>query len=200
MSKTQGNDQVIFNATNAQNMPNTIQLASREQSVHTQNPIHIQDQVLTQTQVHGYERENKLSTEIIDELALRVFCPRDPNADVMSVTEEPFRSTISYSINQDKATRIQDWTTNTQGLPSLSIAFSPSLSTILQCHLTLFGYILFRFYYPDKNTAYNPNTVMEGYGMFPKGPEIAGARGIMSTMILINNFLNDLATISFMII
>ena len=32
MSKTQGNDQVIFNATNAQNMPHTIQLASREQS------------------------------------------------------------------------------------------------------------------------------------------------------------------------
>ena len=133
--------------------------------------------------MHGYERENKLSTEIIDELTLRVFCSRDPNADVISVTEEPFHSTISYSIDQDKATRIQDWTTNTQGLPSLSVAFSPSLSTVLQCHLTLFGYILFHFYYlPDKNTAYNPNTVMEGYGMFPKGPEIAGARG--NTLII----------------
>ena len=33
---------------------------------------------------------------------------------------------------------------------------------------------------PDENTSCDPDTVTEGYGTFPKGPETAGVGGIMS--------------------
>ena len=123
---TQGNDHTIFNAPSAQSMPNITQPASQQQPVHTQ------------TQVQENERKNKMSTRIVDETTLRIYFPRNPNADLLSATAEPLRSTLSSSIDQDRAT-------STQGLPLLSIAFSPSLSTILRCHMILFGYSLFKF-------------------------------------------------------
>ena len=126
VSITQGNDQTIFNAPSAQSMPNITQPVSQQQLVHTQ------------TQVQEYERKNKMDTRIIDETTLRIYFPRNPNADLLSATAEPLRSTLSSSIDQDRAT-------STQGLPLLSIAFSPSLSTILRCHMILFGYSLFKF-------------------------------------------------------
>ena len=55
------------------------------------------------------------------------------------------------------------------------------LHCLRYCNATRLYLDTFSLLLPSRqNTAYNPNTVMEGYGMFPKGPKIAGARGIMS--------------------
>jgi hypothetical protein len=143
-------------------MPNITQPVSQQQPVHTQ------------TQVQECKRKNKTSTRIIDETTLRIYFPRNPNADLLSATVEPLRSTFSSSIDQDRAT-------STQGPPLLSIGFSPSLSTILRCYMIYLDTFCLNFVdLPDENTSCDANTVMEGYGTFPMGPETAGVGGIMS--------------------
>ena len=65
-----------------------------------------------------------MSTRVVDETTLRIYFPRNLNADLLFVTSDPLRSTLISSIDEDVVT-------STQGPLLLSIAFSPSLPTIL---------------------------------------------------------------------
>ena len=102
----------LINAPNTPSMPNVTQQALQQQSVHIQ------------TQVQEYEQKSKMSTRVIDETTFRLYFPRNPIDDSLIPTSEPFRSTLSSSIDEDMAT-------STQGPPMLSIAPSPSLPTML---------------------------------------------------------------------
>ena len=68
--------------------------------------------------------KNKISTRVVGKTTFRIYFPRNSNADLLFSTSEPLRSTSTSSIDQDVAT-------STQGPPLLSIAFSPSLPTML---------------------------------------------------------------------
>ena len=116
MSNIQENDQTTINApTNTlfvQSMPTTTQLAIQQKQDHIQ------------TQIQEYERKNEICMRFIDKTTLRIYFPRNPNADLLISTSEPLCSTLSSSCDQDEATR-------TQGPPLVSLAFSPSLPSML---------------------------------------------------------------------
>ena len=117
-----------------------------------------------------------MSTRVIDETALRIYIPRNPNAKVPFPTTEDPRSTLNSSFGQNMAT-------STRGPPMLSIAPSLSLPTmLLWFYLDIL--LLLLVVLPDKNTSGDSDIIMEGFGTFPKGPEFAGVEGIMGKDIL----------------
>ena len=83
MSNTQQNDQTTINTpiniTLVRNMPISMQPAIQQKKVHIQ------------TQVQEYEQKNETSTRVIDETTLRIYFPRNPNAESLFPTTENSR-------------------------------------------------------------------------------------------------------------
>ena len=120
-----------------------------------------------------------MSTKIIDETTLRVYFPRNPNADLISATAEPLLATTSSAIDQDRAS------TSGQGYQCTrsTSAINSILTFIIYDTAMPHDFIWIHFVdLPDKNTSSDPDTVMEGYGTFLKGPQTTGAEGIMSNV------------------
>ena len=94
------------------------------QNIPLTNPVvNQQEQVHIQTQVQEYEQKDAICRRAIDETTLRIYFSRVPNAEMMI----PITSTFSPGHFTTNTLAVQDEASDTQGLPLLFFAHSPSL-------------------------------------------------------------------------
>ena len=128
-----------------------------------------------------------MSRKVIFETTLRIYVPRNPDADqtfqsnpTTSSTHLKTGSTLLPGRLHSDYLHLMGETLNTLGPPHPFTACSPSTNTMFTQVYLVFK--LFKFVnLPDESTFSRTSTPTEGFEEYPMGPQSAGTRGILNS-------------------
>ena len=144
--------------------------------------------IQTLPQVQEYERKDKMSRKVINETTLRIYVPKNPDAEQTFLskptTTSPAHlktgSTLMPGRLYSDPVHSMGETLTSLGPLHLCIACSPSTNKMISRVYLVFK--LFKFVYlPDESTFSRTSTPAEGFEEYPMVPESAGTRGILNS-------------------